>query len=84
MAETTTTEPEAEQLPVDPTELLTAGGVAKCLKISIRQVRKLDAEGLVPEPIRLKGSVRWRMSEIGEWIQASCPDRKTWKNERKA
>ena len=78
MADTTATEHETERLPVDPAALLTAGGVAKYLKISIRQVRKLDAEGLVPKPVRVGKSVRWRLSEIGEWIKANCPDRKTW------
>ncbi len=42
----------------DPTELLTAGDLAKRLRISLRQVRKLHSEALVPAPIRLGRSVR--------------------------
>ncbi len=67
----------------DDPRLLTAGDLAKRLRISLRQVRKLHSEALVPAPIRLGRSVRWRLSEIGEWIQANCPDRKTWENRPK-
>ena len=62
----------------DPTELLTAGDLARRLRISIRQVRKLDAEGSLPNPVRLGKSVRWRLSEIGGWIAADCPSREMW------
>lgn len=55
-------------------ELLTAGGVAKCLKISIRQVRKLNAEGLMPKCIRVGRSARWRKTEIEKWVVEGCPD----------
>ncbi len=75
---------EAEQLSVDPAELLTAGDLAKRLRISIRQVRKLHSEALVPAPIRLGRSARWRAGEIGEWIQANCPDRKAWEKRPKS
>ena len=71
---------EAEQLSVDPAELLTAGDLAKRLRISIRQVRKLHSEALVPAPVRLGRSARWRSREIGEWIQANCPARAVWEN----
>ncbi len=62
----------------DPTELLTAGNLARRLKISLRQVRKLHSEALVPAPVRLGRSVRWRGSEIGCWITAGCPSREEW------
>lgn len=76
MADTMTTEHETEQLPVDPTELLTAGDLARRLRLSIRMVRKLNSEGSLPNPIRLGRSIRWRASEVAEWIAAGCPDRK--------
>ena len=78
MAKAMTTNNEAEQLSVDPTELLTAGGLARRLKVSLRQIRKMHSEALVPAPVRLGRSVRWRAREIGEWIQASCPTRTVW------
>ena len=78
MADTAPTEHEAEQLSVDPAELLTAGGVAKCLKISIRQARKLNAEGLMPKCIRVGRSVRWRRAEIVAWVAGGCQSREVW------
>ena len=68
---------------LDEVNLLTAGDLAKRLKVSLRQVRKLHSEALVPAPVMVGRSVRWRLSEIGEWIQASCPDRKTWETRPK-
>ncbi len=62
----------------DDPRLLTAGDLAKRLRVSLRQVRKLHSEALLPAPVKLGRSVRWRLSEIGEWIQANCPDRKAW------
>ncbi|MCZ6651775.1 MAG: helix-turn-helix domain-containing protein [Planctomycetota bacterium] len=78
MTETMTTDNEAERLSVDPAELLTAGDLAKRLRVSLRQVRKLYSEALVPAPVRLGRSVRWRGSEVGRWIEAGCPSRETW------
>ena len=57
----------------DPAELLTAGDLARRLRVSIRQVRKLHAEALLPTPVRIGRSVRWRSGEFAEWIAAGCP-----------
>ena len=65
----------------DDPRLLTAGDLAKRLRILLRQVRKLHSEALLPAPIKLSRSVRWRLSEIGEWIQASCPTRTVWEKQ---
>ena len=81
MADATATENETEQLPSDPTELLTAGDLARRLKVSLRQVRYLKAEGLLPEPILLGRSERWGSAEIAEWISAKCPSRETWEKQ---
>ncbi len=59
-------------------ELMTAGDLAKRLRISIRQVRKLHSEALVPAPVKLGRSARWRTTEIGEWVAAGCPSREAW------
>ena len=69
-------EPQADRCE-DP-KLLTAGDLAKRLRVSLRQVRKLHSEALVPAPVRLGRSVRWRGSEVGKWIAAGCPSRETW------
>ena len=64
---------ETEQSSVDPTELLMVGDLAHRRRISIRQTWKLKAEGSLPKPIRLGRSVRWRASDIAEWVAAGCP-----------
>ena len=62
----------------DGPQLLTAGDLAKRLRVSLRQVRKLHSEALLPAPVRLGRSMRWRGSEVGKWIEAGCPNRETW------
>jgi predicted DNA-binding transcriptional regulator AlpA len=37
-----------------------------------------------PELIRLGRSVRVRVSELDEWIQAGCPTREEWEAQREA
>lgn len=34
--------------------------------------------GIVPRPVRIGRSVFWRPEEVAAWIEAGCPDRKTW------
>jgi predicted DNA-binding transcriptional regulator AlpA len=45
---------------------------------SIRTTRRKHAAGLIPRPIRIAGAVRWRVSEIQEWVAVGCPDRRRW------
>lgn len=78
MTETMTTEPDVEQMPAGPVELLTASDLAKRLRISIRQVRKLHSEALMPAPLKLGRSVRWRAAELAEWLSAGAPSRAEW------
>jgi len=59
-------------------KLLTATAVGQMLSLSKRQVFRLNSSGLIPSPVRIGGSVRWRENEIVEWLQAGAPDRKTW------
>ena len=39
---------------------------------------RLRAAGKVPAPVKLGRSCRWRRNEIVAWIEAGCPDAKTW------
>ena len=36
------------------------------------------AAGRVPAPVRLGGRTLWRVCELREWVDAGCPDRRTW------
>jgi predicted DNA-binding transcriptional regulator AlpA len=48
-------------------------GVAELLGISVRSVWRLHSAHRIPQPIRLAGSVRWRVAEIQAWVDAGCP-----------
>jgi len=53
--------------------LLNVRGVAQLLAVSTRQVWRLHAQGLLPEPVRIGGSVRWRREDLAAWLNARCP-----------
>lgn len=53
--------------------LATAAQVAELLKISTRTLWRLRSDGNIPEPVRIGGTVRWRVDEIKNWIAAGCP-----------
>lgn len=65
-------------------ELFTVKDVAKRLKVSVRQVWKLNASGQLPESLRVARSVRWRAADIAEWIGMGCPVRERFEAERNA
>jgi predicted DNA-binding transcriptional regulator AlpA len=53
-------------------ELLTVKGVAGALKVSARQVWKLNSMERLPAPVRLGRSVRWRAADIALFVQLGC------------
>jgi excisionase family DNA binding protein len=53
--------------------LIAAAEVAKLLQISKRTLARLQSKGAIPPPVRLGGSVRWRLEEIQKWIADGCP-----------
>lgn len=57
-------------------KLITLDQIAEMLAVSKRQVFKLREEGLMPEPIKIKGSIRWKLSVIQQWIDLGCPAEK--------
>jgi predicted DNA-binding transcriptional regulator AlpA len=38
--------------------------------------------GKIPEPIKLGGKVLWNKREVTCWIDAGCPDAKSWNTMR--
>ena len=52
--------------------LLTVREVASRLGISSRQVWKLQSAGQIPRCVRLGGSVRWRSTDIDQFISNGC------------
>ena len=53
--------------------LLDIRQVAAVLDVSVRSVHRLRDGGKIPAPVRIGGSVRWRATEIDEWIERGCP-----------
>jgi excisionase family DNA binding protein len=53
--------------------MMTADELAETLCISLRQVWRLKAKGDLPKPVTIGRNVRWRRSDIVEWIEAGCP-----------
>jgi excisionase family DNA binding protein len=53
--------------------MMTADELAETLCISLRQVWRLKAKGDLPKPVNIGRNVRWRRSDIIEWIEAGCP-----------
>jgi excisionase family DNA binding protein len=52
--------------------LLSAGEVARVLGVSTRTLWRLQSGGRLPEPVRLGGSTRWRVSDIERWVAEGC------------
>lgn len=55
--------------------LLTAQMVGERLNLSKRQIFRLKSAGKIPSPVRVGGAVRWRESDIEQWIEWGCCSR---------
>ena len=62
--------------------LMGVNDVAEFLGVSTRQVWNLRSQGLLPDPVRLGRSSRWRRAELAAWVGAGCPARDEWIAER--
>lgn len=38
------------------------------------------SSGKVPEPIRIGRTVLWSRADIGQWIEAGCPNASAWRS----
>lgn len=59
-------------------ELLTSTDAAELLGVSRSHFYRMHRAECVPPPVRLGGVVRWRLSELKDWIDAGMPDRPAW------
>jgi predicted DNA-binding transcriptional regulator AlpA len=63
----------------DDAPLLISDRAAAALAgVSRAHWHRLRAAGKVPAPVRLGRKVLWRRSELVTWIEAGCPDARTW------
>ena len=63
---------ESSQSAIPP--LLTVAEVAKVLRISTRSVWRLVNTGKLIKPVRIGGSIRWRRTDLENWIVRGCPE----------
>ncbi len=68
---------EDSRLSTQAVQMIDVRELAKLLRISTRHVERSDAAGLIPAPIRLSRSKRWRLDEIKRWLTAGAPDRES-------
>lgn len=71
-------EPDLATSPGADVLLLTEADMADLLSVTRGVVRRLDAGGKLPSPIRLGNFTRWRRTEIQDWVDAGCPSREGW------
>lgn len=66
---------ETERRPAraDEMRLIAADELASMLDVSTRTVWRLLSTGRLVQPVRLGGSVRWRLDEVRDWIKNGCP-----------
>ena len=59
-------------IPPEPL-LIPAEELARLLQVSTRTLLRLRSAGELPQPVRLGGTVRWRLDEVRKWIAEGCP-----------
>jgi predicted DNA-binding transcriptional regulator AlpA len=55
------------------TILVTVEQLATLLHVSKRSLWRFQAAGLIPAPVRIRKTIRWRLSDIEDWIVDGCP-----------
>lgn len=53
--------------------LISVEELSMILKVSPRTVWRLLSAGKLIEPVRIGGTVRWRLQEVKDWINQGCP-----------
>ena len=56
-----------------PPPLISVCAVAKMLQVTPRTVYRLADAGKIPRPLKIGKSVRWKRSELEQWIENGCP-----------
>lgn len=73
VATTNSSAPEKHVTQHAEIQLLSAERFAGLLDVSVRTLWRLRSAGKLPEPIRIGGSVRWRVTDIQAWMETGCP-----------
>lgn len=60
-------------------KLLTAQAIGAKLSLSKRAVFRMRSAGLICAPLKCgQGAIRWRLSDIEQWISMGCPTKKVF------
>ena len=63
--------------------LLSVKQASEKLAVSVRKVWAMYSTGQMPAPVRMGRSVRWRESDLNEWVRLGCPAREEFETRRK-
>ncbi len=74
---------DCEPISVSEPLLISAAELASLLKLSTRSLWRHLSAGQIPKPVRIGGTVRWRLEEVRNWIAAGCPFPQARENERR-
>ena len=69
---------------LDDVKLLNAKALAGCLSVSLRQLHRMNKAKVIPGPVTLGRCVRWRLTEISDWLAAGSPSREEWESMQRA
>ena len=58
--------------------LIDVAAVSEILGVCRRTVWRLSSSAQMPASLKIGRLVRWRKSEIEEWVSAGCPARRIW------
>ena len=66
-------------------KLLSASGVGQILNCSKRSVYRYAYSASIPAPVRLSGSIKWKLSDINLFLECNCnmAEFQTRKDQRK-
>jgi predicted DNA-binding transcriptional regulator AlpA len=59
-------------------------GLCNILQTSEATVHRLRSSGKLLKPLELGSQLRWRVAEVNAWVEAGCPELRTWEALRKA
>ena len=64
---------------LEDVRMLNVSDLSTCLRISVRQCWRLNKKALLPAPVCMgERIVRWRASEVADWLRAGSPPRDKW------
>ena len=63
---------------LEDVRMLNVADLAQCLRVSTRQVHRMNRSALIPAALRIGGCTRWRAAEVAAWLRAGSPPRERW------